>query len=73
MSIEKLNLQATEVGDLGLEPLTRLKNLKELNLGYTTVSDAGLQRAGGLRELACAEARRERKSAGTGAGASRWG
>ena len=40
--IQKLNLEATEVGDLGVQKLAGLKDLQELNLSYTTVTDAGL-------------------------------
>lgn len=48
---QKLNLEATEVGDLGLKHLARLKQLQELNLSYTTVTDAGLATLAALPNL----------------------
>src|SRR6185503_2739563 len=50
-TLEKLNLEATEVGDLGLQKLQRLKNLKELNLAYTPISDSGLKHLAVLANL----------------------
>ena len=40
--LRKLDLEGTEVGDLGLKHLARLINLVDLDLGETAVSDSGL-------------------------------
>src|SRR5215510_4216693 len=40
--LEKLNLEATDVSDMGLESLSRQTRLYDLNLSFTSVSDRGL-------------------------------
>ena len=42
-SLRKLNLQTTEVGDVGIKQLANACSLEELDLGYTTVSDEALR------------------------------
>ena len=49
--LEKLNLDATQIGDLGLASIEHLNGLRELNLSNTTVSDAGLSKLAGLTQL----------------------
>lgn len=49
--IQKLDLEATEVGDLGVQKLAGLKDLRELNLSYTTVTDAGIAALAALPNL----------------------
>jgi len=49
--LRKLNLEATEISDLGVRHLARLSELTELSLNSTTVSDAGLARLAGMRKL----------------------
>ena len=40
--LEKLNLDGTDISDLGLETVGKLANLRELSLSFTSVSDRGL-------------------------------
>ena len=49
--LEKLNLEATDVSDLGLESLAKLVNLRDLNLSFTSVSDRGLVHLARLTNL----------------------
>ena len=41
-SVERLDLEATEIGDLSLAAIGRMTSLRDLNLGFTSVSDRGL-------------------------------
>lgn len=53
-ALEKLDLQATDLGQAGLAAVAKLNKLKELNLSNTTLSDsalAGLQKLSGLQVL----------------------
>jgi Leucine-rich repeat (LRR) protein len=50
-AIEKLDLEATEVGDLGIASLAKLTHLHELNLSFTSVSDRGLVHLAGMKNL----------------------
>jgi Leucine-rich repeat (LRR) protein len=49
--LRKLDLSATEVGDLGMQPVSRLAALSDLNLNGTSVGDAGVRLLVGMREL----------------------
>lgn len=49
--IEDLDLEATEIGDLGLVELAKLTNLRKLRLNATTVSDRGLASLAGMKQL----------------------
>lgn len=49
--IEELDLEATEIGDLGLAELAKLTNLRKLRLNATTVSDRGLAALSGMKQL----------------------
>ena len=41
-SLKKLPLQATELGDTGLETISQLSEVRELNLSGTQITDAGM-------------------------------
>ena len=52
--LEKLDLEATDLGQEGLSAIAKLTTLKELNLSNTMITDqalAGLQKLGGLEVL----------------------
>lgn len=49
--LEQLNLQATQIGDLGLQSLETLPRLRVLDVSNTTVSDAGLARIAKIKTL----------------------
>src|ERR1035438_9417104 len=50
-TLETLDLEATETGDLGLRAVKSLTGLKELILSNTSVSDSGLANLSGLGKL----------------------
>ena len=50
-ALRKLDLQVTEIGDLGAASLSALTMLEELNLSNTLISDAGLAHLAGLMTL----------------------
>jgi len=47
-ALKSLSLEATELSDLGLASIARLKSLEDLNLGATMVSDRGMAHLSGL-------------------------
>ena len=50
-TLEKLDLQVTQIGDLGLNSLKGMASLKELDLSNTTVADTGLSNLASLHKL----------------------
>jgi Leucine-rich repeat (LRR) protein len=50
-SLERLNLDGTDVSDLGLPTIAKLTGLRDLSLNFTSISDRGLSALGPLQKV----------------------